>query len=86
MNVPRDWLPSDWQLEVAVGSLGLFIAVLIFGALRKIFVTRAEFARLQRKFERLSDDMKGLLRAEERRFVTGLRAPKKEADEPTNEV
>jgi hypothetical protein len=77
-----DLLPSDWQLEVVVGGLSLVVAVLILGALRKLFVTRTEFARLLRKFENLSDDVKGLLRAEERRFITELKAPKKDADEP----
>jgi hypothetical protein len=85
MTAISDWLPGDWQLEVAVGFLSLLIAVLVLGALRKIFVTRAEFASLQRKFEKLSDDVKGLLRAEERRFMTELKAPKKEGDEPPNE-
>jgi len=77
-----DWLPSDWQLDVVVGCLSLVIAVRILGALRRLFVTRAEFARLQRRFETLSDDVKGLLRAEERRFITELKAPKKDAGEP----
>ena len=77
-----DWLPSDWQLALTTVCLSLIIIAFVIVALRRTFVTQAEFARLQRKFEQVSEDVKRLLRAEERRFMNELKAPKKDGDEP----
>jgi hypothetical protein len=78
-----DWLPNDWQLAATIVCLILIVLALILSALRRIFVTRAEFARLQGKFEKQSDGVNGLLRAEERRFINELKASKND-DEPPN--
>jgi hypothetical protein len=54
-----DWLPNDWQLAATIVCLILIVLALILSALRRIFVTRAEFARLPRKFEKKSDGVNG---------------------------
>jgi hypothetical protein len=84
VTVP-DWPLNDSQLVVAV-VLGLMLIVLIVTMLGKARVPGREFARLQadvkRLFrlqadvERLSEEVKQLHAAEQRRFIKELNAPK----------
>jgi len=53
------------------------LVVLIVTAFRKAGVTGKEFARLQKDVERLSEEMKELQAAEQRRFIKELNAAEK---------
>jgi hypothetical protein len=70
-----DWPLNDSQLVVAV-VLGLMLIVLVVTMLRKARVADREFARLQADVERLSEEVKQLRAAEQRRFMKELNAPK----------
>ena len=58
-----------------VGGL-ILLGIVI--AIRRSLVSRREFARLQADVRQLSEDVKGLLTAEQRRFIKELNAAKKE--------
>jgi hypothetical protein len=50
---------------------------------RKFTVSRADFARLKQDLEHLSEDVKGLTAAEQRRFLKELKeAPRKNSNDP----
>jgi hypothetical protein len=79
----NDWPLNDWQLALATAvCLGVIIILLSAIALRTTRISRAEFARLQKDFKQLSEDVKGLIAAEQRRFLKELKTSKKDGDEP----
>lgn len=71
-----DWLLNDFQL-VTAAILGVMVVVLIVTAFRKAGVTRREFVRLQEDVKRLSEEMKEIQVAEQRRFIKELNASEK---------
>jgi hypothetical protein len=77
-----DWPLNDSQLATAA-ILALMLIVLIVTAFRKTRVTRKEFARLQREVKRLSDDVKELQGAEQRRFLKELKGSKADDTPPS---
>ena len=75
----HDWPVTDTQLALSIAiATGVVVVLLICTALRKFTVSRAEFIGLKQDFERLSEDVKGLTAAEQRRFLKELKAPRKE--------
>jgi len=70
-----DWPGNDFQLVTAV-ILGLLLVVLVVTALQRARVTRKEFAKLRKDVKQLSDDVKVLEVAEQRRFIKELRIAK----------
>jgi peptidoglycan hydrolase CwlO-like protein len=77
-----DWPLNDSQLATAV-FLGLMLIVLTVTVFRKARVSRKEFARLQKDVKRLSDDVKELQVAEQRRFLKELKASKADDTPPS---
>jgi len=75
------WPLNVSPLAIAIG-LGVFIVVLMWTALRRITVRRTEFLRLQQDLKQLSEDVKWLMAAEQRRFLKELKAPRKDSDDP----
>ena len=71
-----DWPLNDSQL-VTAGILGVMFVVLIVTAFRKASVTRKEFARLREDIKQLSEEVKELQAAEQRRFIKELNASEK---------
>jgi uncharacterized membrane protein (DUF106 family) len=71
-----DWPLNDSQL-ITAGILGVVLVVLIVTAFRKARVTRKEFARLREDVEQLSEEVKELQAAEQRRFIQELNATEK---------
>jgi hypothetical protein len=72
---------SDWPLNdsqfVTATILGIMLVVLIATAFRKARVTRKEFARLREDVKQLSEEVKELQAAEQRRFIKELNAAEK---------
>jgi len=68
---------SDWPLNdsqfVTATILGIMLVVLIATAFRKARVTRKEFARLREDVKQLSEEVKELQAAEQRRFIKELK-------------
>jgi len=71
-----DWPLNDSQL-VTAAILGVMLVVLIVTAFRKASVTRKEFALLREDVQRLSEEVKELQAAEQRRFIKELNASEK---------
>jgi uncharacterized membrane protein (DUF106 family) len=71
-----DWPLGDSQFVTAT-ILGIMLVVLIATAFRKVRVTRKEFARLREDVKQLSEGMKELQAAEQRRFIKELNAAEK---------
>ena len=67
-----------WPFGIAIvtGICLVFITVFIFATRRRIF-------RIEKDFKRLSEVVKGLQVAEERRFLKELKVTKKEDDPPS---
>jgi uncharacterized membrane protein (DUF106 family) len=72
----NDWPLNDSQFVTAV-ILGVMLVVLIVTAFRKATVTRKEFALLREDVKRLSEEVKELQAAEQRRFIKELNASEK---------
>jgi hypothetical protein len=68
---------GDWQLTFAIGVFlaAVVIAISIVIILLKV---KAEVARLREAVMRLSEDVKHLLNAEQRRFLQELKLSKRE--------
>jgi peptidoglycan hydrolase CwlO-like protein len=77
-----DWPLNDSQM-VTAAIFGLMLVVLIVIAFRKTRVTRKEFARLQKDVKRLSDDVRELQMAEQRRFLKELKTSKADDKPPS---
>jgi hypothetical protein len=78
----NNWPVSDSQFATEV-VFGLIFIVLIVSVLRKAWVTRKEFAGLQLDVRRLSDDVKELRAAEQRRFLNELKGSKADENLPS---
>ena len=80
----QDWLVTDAQLALPITiALCVVVALVIWILFRKFTVSRAEFVRLKQDFEHLSEDVKGLTAAEQRRFLKELKeAPRKNSNDP----
>lgn len=80
----QDWLVTDAQLALPITiALCVVVALGIWILFRKFAVSRAEFVRLKQDFEHLSEDVKGLTAAEQRRFLKELKeAPRKNSNDP----
>jgi hypothetical protein len=78
----NNWPVGDSQFATEV-VLGLIFIVLIVTVLRKAWVTRKEFAGLQLDIRRLSDDVKELRAAEQRRFLKELKGSKADESLPS---
>jgi hypothetical protein len=68
-----EWPMNDSQL-LSAGILGIMLVVLIVTAFRKASVTRKECARLREDIKQLSEEVKELQAAEQRRFIKELNA------------
>ena len=67
------------SIVIALGVVAMLVVWIVF---RKFTVSRAEFARLKQDLERLSEDVKGLTAAEQRRFLKELKEPpRKDSDD-----
>ena len=77
----HDWLVTDVQLALSIAIALDGFAVLVFWIVfRKC---RAEFVRLKQDFERFSEEVGGLIAAEQRRFLKELKeAPRKSSNDP----
>ena len=72
----NDWPLNDSQV-VTAAILGVMLIVLIVTAFRKASVTRKEFALLREDVKRLSEEVKELQAAEQRRFIKELNVSQK---------
>jgi hypothetical protein len=72
-----DWPGNDFQLVTEV-VLGLLLVVLIVTALQRARVTPKEFASLNKEVKQLSEEVKALQLAEQRRFIRELRTSKED--------
>jgi hypothetical protein len=68
-----DWFPNSQHVIEII--LDFMIIVLVISVLGKVRGIGKEFARLQRNVERLSEEVKHLQVAEQRRFIKELNAP-----------
>jgi len=75
-----DWPLDDWRVALAAAVL-VAILILFIAAFKRNTVSRAEFARLQAEVKQLSEDVKGLLAGEQRRFLKEIRVSKKGDDQ-----
>jgi hypothetical protein len=68
---------SDWRLVLFLGVFAgmTVVVVLAIVAAQKIRARRAEFARMREDIKRLSEDVKYLMNAEQRRFLMELKSP-----------
>ena len=80
----HDWLVTDAQLALSIAvALAVVVALVVWIVFRKFTVGRAEFVQLKQDVERLSEDVKGLTAAEQRRFLKELKeAPRKDSNDP----
>jgi hypothetical protein len=72
----NNWPVSDSELATAV-LFGFMLIIFIVAAFRKAQVTRKEFTGLQNDVKRLSDRLKELQAAEQRRFLKELKVSRK---------
>lgn len=87
----NDWALGDSQLVLASTlCFGGLVVLCFLIAMRRIWVSRREFGRLQADVKRLledvrrlSEDVRGLAAAEQRRFIKELNATKKEDGGPS---
>jgi biopolymer transport protein ExbB/TolQ len=77
----QDWLVTDAQLALSIViALGVVAVLVVWIVFRKFTV---DFARLKQDLEHLSEDVKGLTAAEQRRFLKELKqAPRKNSNDP----
>ena len=80
----HDWLVTDAQLALSIAiALGVVAVLVVWIVFRKFTVSRAEFVRLKQDLEHLSEDVRGLTAAEQRRFLKELKEPpRKNSDDP----
>jgi hypothetical protein len=80
----QDWLVTDAQLALSIViALGVVAVLVVWIVFRKFTVSRADFARLKQDLEHLSEDVKGLTAAEQRRFLKEVKeAPRKNSNDP----
>jgi hypothetical protein len=84
---------GDWQLTLAAsGYLGIAVVVLLavatfigFATFLKVRVIRIESARLREEVRQLSEDVKHLVNAEQRRFLKELLSSTDEDASKTSE-
>jgi hypothetical protein len=79
----NDWPLYDPQLMLAIAGCLIAITFVLLIALLKTRVRRAEFARLQRDIEEMSEHVKELQAAEQLRFLKEIKASKKDDDGPS---
>lgn len=77
---------GDWQFMPAVGPYigALIILVLAIIAVRNTRARRAELAHLRRDIGKLSEGVRYLVDAEQRRFLQALKASKDKDAAPNN--
>jgi hypothetical protein len=77
----QDWLVTDAQLALSIViALGVVAVLVVWIVFRKFTV---DFARLKQDLEHLSEDVKGLTAAEQRRFLKEVKeAPRKNSNDP----
>ena len=78
----NNWPLHDPQLMLAIAVCLVAITFVLVIALLRTRVRRAEFARLQRTVEEMSEHMKELQAAEQLRFLKEINAPEKDDDRP----
>ena len=71
---------SDWQLTLATGVY-LSAAIIAIWVIVMLVRARGEFTRLREDVAQLSEDVKHLLNAEQRRFLQELKSFKKDRKE-----
>jgi hypothetical protein len=77
---------DDWHLTlgdylvIAIVVLVIITTFIAFATLLQVRVCRVECARLREEVKRLSDDVRLLVNAEQRRFLKELKSPQKEED------
>jgi hypothetical protein len=77
---------GDWQLTlgdflvIAIVALVFIATFIAFATLLQGWVCRVECARLREEMKRLSDDVRHLVNAEQRRFLKELKSSQKEED------
>jgi hypothetical protein len=74
---------SQVQNATSLWLVALVIAVCLAFIVISIITTRRQVSRLQKNFRSLSEAVKGLRIAEERRFLKELKATKKEDNQPS---
>ena len=80
----HDWPVTDAQLALSIViALGVVAMLVVWIVFRKFTVSRAAFAQLKQDLKHLSEDVKGLTAAEQRRFLKELKGPpRKDSDDP----
>jgi hypothetical protein len=68
---------SDWPVALVIAFFLLLITIFVFSVVN----VRREIVRLQEDLKQLSADVKGLLVAEQRRFLVELKGTRKEGNE-----
>jgi hypothetical protein len=79
----NNWPLHDPQLMLAIAVCLVAITFVLVIALLRTRVRRAEFARLQRTVEEMSERVKELQAAEQLRFLKEINAPEKDDDRPS---
>jgi hypothetical protein len=79
----NNWPLYDPQFMLAIGGCLVAIAFVLLIALIKTRIRRAEFARLRRDVEEMSEHVKELQAAEQLRFLKEIKASKKDDDGPS---
>ena len=79
----NDWPLNDPQLMLAITACMVAFTFVLLIALLKTRVRRAEFARLQRDVEEMSEHVKELQAAEQLRFLKEIKVSKKNAEGPS---
>jgi hypothetical protein len=80
----HDLLLTDAELALSIPvALAVVAALVVRIVFRKFTISRAEFVRLKQDFEHLSEDVKGLTAAEQRRLLKELKeTPRKGSNDP----
>jgi hypothetical protein len=79
----NDWPLNDPQFMPAITACLVAITFVLLIALLKTRVRRAEFARLQRDVEEMSEHVKELQAAEQLRFLKEIKVSKKDGEGPS---
>jgi hypothetical protein len=81
---------TEYNLAILIVALSAITAVIGLATFIQVQVCRVEYARLREGLDRLSEDIKHLMVAEQRRFLKELKSSKDEGastanDQPTPE-
>jgi hypothetical protein len=76
---------TDSNLAILIVALSAITTVIGLATFIQVQVCRVEYARLRELLERVSEDMKHLMVAEQRRFLKELKSSKEEGASTAND-